>query len=256
MKLDTPEKIVSDAGVDLRARYYATSDTWAQSAADKARTSRHWAWRITGAAILIAVLQAIALAALLPLKTVVPYTILVDRHDGTAEIAQGVKLGPLAEDQALTQSMLVQYVLARETFDAADLKNAYQRAVLWSADPARAEYVKSFDRNDPNSMLRTVPPNTVISVVVRSASLLSRNTALVRFETHRTDAAGMVGLSTPVTAVITFRFTGAPAKPEDRFLNPLGFQVLKYRRDVEVATPAEAPSTSGEVTGDPAGSQP
>lgn len=33
---------------------------------------------------------------------------------------------------------------------------------------------------------------------------------------------------------------------EDRFLNPLGFQVLKYRRDPETLTPVDATITLQE----------
>ena len=36
-------------------------------------------------------------------------------------------------------------------------------------------------------------------------------------------------------AVLAFRFTGAPMRMEDRFTNPLGFQVVSYRRDAETA---------------------
>jgi type IV secretion system protein VirB8 len=39
------------------------------------------------------------------------------------------------------------------------------------------------------------------------------------------------------TAVIGFKFSGTPMRAEDRFLNPLGFQVTSYRRDAEVMAP-------------------
>ncbi len=85
------------------------------------------------------------------------------------------------------------------------------------------------------------------TVAVRSATLLSRDTALVRFETRSGDdgsssGGAATGPATPVSAVITFRYTPRPLKPEDRYLNPLGFQVVRYRREVEAATPP-APAT-------------
>jgi hypothetical protein len=75
-------------------------------------------------------------------------------------------------------------------------------------------------------------------VVVKSVSLLTPTTALVRFDAIRREPGGGAGEQRPYTAVIAFRYTGAPARAEDRFLNPLGFQVTRYRRDAE--TPANA----------------
>jgi type IV secretion system protein VirB8 len=42
-----------------------------------------------------------------------------------------------------------------------------------------------------------------------------------------------------------YRFSGAPVRQEDRFENPLGFQVVRYRRDQEALVPAEPQSRPG-----------
>jgi type IV secretion system protein VirB8 len=41
-------------------------------------------------------------------------------------------------------------------------------------------------------------------------------------------------------AVIHFRYSNEPMSLEDRFVNPLGFQVTGYRKDPEAAPPAAA----------------
>ena len=105
---------------------YAAAASWAADIHGSLRASRRAALIIAGAAVVVAVLEAVALAALTPLKTVVPYTILVDRQTGYVQTIQGLKPGPLTEDAAVSQSFLVQYVIARETFDAADLRENYR----------------------------------------------------------------------------------------------------------------------------------
>jgi type IV secretion system protein VirB8 len=42
--------------------------------------------------------------------------------------------------------------------------------------------------------------------------------------------------------MIRYRYSGEPMQLEDRFVNPLGFQVLRYRRDAE-ALPPQLPDT-------------
>ena len=78
----------------------------------------------------------------------------------------------------------------------------------------------------------------MVKITVKSISLLSRTSALVRFDAERMSAGGGApSQRQPYAAVIGFRYTGAPMRNEDRFLNPLGFQVTAYRRDAETAGP-------------------
>ena len=58
----------------------------------------------------------------------------------------------------------------------------------------------------------------------------------------RTDAGGQPQLANSWVAVVRYRYSGAPMKLEDRFINPLGFQVTGYRKDPEAITPQTAPT--------------
>jgi type IV secretion system protein VirB8 len=220
---------------------YAQAASWAADIHGSLRASRRVAWIIAGAAVVVALLEAIALAALTPLKTVVPYTILVDRQTGYVQTIEGLKPGALTQDAAVTQSFLVQYVIARETFDAADLRENYRKVMVWSVPNARSQYAREMDRSNPASPLVINTPNTIVQTTVKSVSLLSPTTALVRFDTTRKDAGAAIGEVRSYAAVMSFRYTGAPMRMEDRFLNPLGFQIVSYRRDAETAPGATAP---------------
>ena len=158
--------------------------------------------------------------------------------------------GALTQDQAVTQSFLVQYVLARETFDATDLRESYRKVLLWSAGDARAQYLHLMQKTTPDSPLNLYTPTTVVGVTVESVSLLSPTTALVRFETTRREAGSSPAPPQPWAAVIAFRYSNAPMSMADRFVNPLGFQVTRYRRD------AEAPAAAAPLATAPLGTTP
>jgi hypothetical protein len=49
-------------------------------------------------------------------------------------------------------------------------------------------------------------------------------------------------------SVIRYRYSGEPMKLEDRFVNPLGFQVLRYRKDPESAPVADLTVVPGPTT--------
>ncbi len=227
---------MSDLRLDNGAKpAVAPVQSWAADERAGLRASRRLAWIVAGVAGALALVEAVALAVMAPLKTVEPYTILVDRQTGYVETASEIRPGGLPQDQAVTEAFLVQYVIARETYDVTDVREAYRKVTLWSDGGARADYQREFARSNPTSPVNLYPPATTLATVVKSVQLLSATTALVRFDTVRRDAGAAPGEQRAYAATIAFRYAGAPARPEDRYLNPLGFQVTRYRRDAETA---------------------
>jgi type IV secretion system protein VirB8 len=219
--------------------YYKDAATWNRDRLEALHKSQRIAWWVAIGAATIAVLEAGALILLTPLKTVEPYTLLVDRTTGYVQALKPLDADKIAPDAALTQSFLVQYVIARESFDVDTLTLNYNKVAAWSAEQARSGYLSSVQVSNPQSPLIVYPRTTVIETRVKSVSPLGRNVALVRFDTIRRDSGGQVQPPRSWVSVIRFRFSGEPMKLEDRFVNPLGFQVLRYRRDPETAPPPE-----------------
>jgi type IV secretion system protein VirB8 len=232
--------------VPSRDAYYAEAESWSEAAARASRASRRIAWIVAATAGGIALMEAIALVALVPLKDTIPYVVTVDRQTGYVELAQ--KLAPggaLTQQQAVIQSALVQYVLARETFDATDLKEQYRRVQLWSDEPTRQAYVRWMAKVNQDSPLNLYPASTTLKITVKSVSMLNGTSALVRYDAERVDPAATSSQLQSFTATIGFRFSGEPMRMEDRFANPLGFQVTHYRRDSEVTASASVPNGGG-----------
>jgi type IV secretion system protein VirB8 len=219
--------------------YYKDAATWNRDRLEAMHKSQRIAWWVAIGAGTIAVLEAGALILLTPLKTVEPYTLLVDRTTGYVQALKPLEADTIAPDAALTQSFLVQYVIARESFDRDVVQVNYNKVYAWSAEQARSGYMSSVQVSNPQSPLVVYPPTTVIETRVKSVSPLGRNVALVRFDTIRRDAGGQVRPPNSWVSVIRYRFSGEPMKLEDRFMNPLGFQVLRYRRDPESAPPPQ-----------------
>ena len=228
-----------------RGNYYQGAASWSSDVEDARRTSRRMAWWIAGAATLVAVLEALALMFMAPLKTVVPYTILVDRQTGYVETIKGLQPGALSQNTAVNQSFLVQYVIARETFDATDLTENYRKVALWSATDARSLYERDMQRSNPNSPLNLYQASTMVTTTIKSVSILSPKAALVRFDTTRHENGAPTGEQRSWAAVIAFRYSGAPMTMGDRFINPLGFQVTSYRRDAETVAGSAARTDLG-----------
>lgn len=213
--------------------YFREARSWAEDREQRDARSQRVAWIIAGVATTIAALEAIALAGLVPLKTVVPMTVLVDRQTGhvtSLDPAQPVKLAP---DAAVAKSMLAQYVTARESADRASIANDYRKVVLWSGETARASYLAAMRPGSPDNVLARVPRQTSLQVRIKSVSLLEEGQALVRYDLVGRSDTGGEAKPAPFVTVIRYRFRDRPMVEADRFLNPLGFTVLRYRKDAE-----------------------
>ena len=219
--------------------YYREAGSWAEDQQTALRASRRTAWIVASVAVAVAAMLALALMLLTPLKTVEPYTLLVDRQTGFVQALKPLDAQQVSGNTALTQSFLVQYVIARESFDISAVQVNYRKVSLWSQGDARTAYIASVQAANPDSPLAQLPRTTVIETRVKSVSPLGQNAALVRFDTIRRDAGGRTEPPRAWVSVIRFRYSGEPMSLEDRFVNPLGFEVTRYQRNAEAAPPPE-----------------
>lgn len=229
--------------------------SWAGDREAQRERSRRRAWLIVWVLAGIAVLEAFALIAMAPLKTVVPYTILVDRQTGYTTMLDPAKPATLGGDEALKRSMLVQYVVAREEFSFAQVRGDYRKVMSWSGGVARAAYARDMAATNPDSPVARYGRNAQVEIYPKSVSDLSEGSAMVRFDLVETGQDGRASAPIPYAAVVTYRFQPRAMSVEERFLNPLGFEVTRYRRDPEavtIARPAVAP-TNEPIVAPPVG---
>jgi type IV secretion system protein VirB8 len=222
---------------DKLTDYYRDAASWSADREQAAASSRKVAWIVAAVAAGVALLEAIALVLLLPLKSVVPYTLLVDKQTGFVQELKPLERQTITPDDALIKSFLAQYVIAREGFDIDALRDTYRKVALWSDGEARGQYVSGMQASNPLSPLASLPRRSLLEVEVRSISSLSADSAMIRFATIRTDPGGQRQAPQPWVAVVKYRFSGEAMSAADRMINPLGFQVVRYRRDAE-ALPA------------------
>ncbi|RWP98304.1 type IV secretion system protein [Mesorhizobium sp.] len=217
-------------------RYYRAGATWEDDTHRSLRRSRTLAWLVSGAASVVAGLSLLTLVLILPLKQFEPYVIEVDKTTGYLEVARALKPGDLSQNEAVTAANLVRYIRARETYDAREIKQNYDLAQLYSTGTASRDLTWAYTPSNAQSLDKVYGRNVTISVDVKSVSLLNNTTASVRFST--TTRRENSSTTDNWVAVVKFRYTTTPIKNEWRFDNPLGFQVMEYRRDQESAPTA------------------
>ncbi|MCI4590579.1 type IV secretion system protein [Sphingobium sp. BYY-5] len=239
--------------------YFEQAHSWSEDRTDALRSSRRTAWIVAIVAVTVAVLEALALVLLVPLKQVEPYTLMVDRQTGYVQLLKPLEPQLLSSNAALTQSFLVQYVIGRESFDINVLQANYRKVALWSTGQARTAYLAQMPASNPGSPLALYPRNSIVSVRVKSITTMGQNSALVRFDTVRQDAGRPPAAARPWVTMVRYSYSNTPMSVEDRYVNPLGFQVQSYNMSAEALPPEPAPSPSAPLsqpTTAPAGNEP
>ncbi|WP_217430327.1 virB8 family protein [Sphingomonas bacterium] len=225
----------------LDPRYYADGATWEHDIARRNRNSRSFAWIVASVMSVVAVGALGTLALLVPLKTYEPYMVVVDKTTGFVEVKRPMAEGPLSQDEAVTTFNVVRYVKARETYDPKALKDNFDLAQLLATGDAERDLVDLYTPSNPQNPLKVLGTGAEISVSIKSVTFPNTRTALVRFSTDQKTATDVVTRNW--VSLVRFRYTAAPMRNEWRFDNPLGFQVVEYRRDQETAP---SPGTVGQ----------
>ena len=114
--------------------------TWDNDINARLRSSKNRAWFIALVMSGVAGLSLLSLLAALPLKQVELRVISVDKSTGYTEIVKTVDKGNLSEDEAITQSNIVKYVVSRETYDPQDVEENFYEVTAMSTDGALLDY--------------------------------------------------------------------------------------------------------------------
>jgi len=215
-----------------RESYYREGGTWEVETYLRLKRSNRRAWLVAGMASAFSVLAMLALVLLLPLKEFAPYVVTVHEGTGYLEVTRGLKPGDLSDDEAVTSANIVRCLTAHQTFDATDVKENFETVNLCMADQALDNYRAIFARGHTDNPVERYGYDSTVRVQIKSLQLLTNSSAQVRFQTvtttrDRDDIHHWV-------AVLTFRYVQKPASLADRFKNPLGFQITRFRRDQEI----------------------
>lgn len=212
--------------------YYAQGQSWEHSIYANLRSSKNRAWIVALISLATALCCVLCLAMLLPLKTYEPYVITVDKDTGYTHMTRPLKKGALSEDEAVRESNLVRYVVMRESYNPHILKENYKTIALLSDKNALHEFEELWSADNSDNPSKKLGFKSTIDVKIKSISLLNEQTAQVRFMTQLRKENTI--RTAHWNVIITFQYTQRPLKMIERFTNPLGFQVISYRKSQEI----------------------
>jgi type IV secretion system protein VirB8 len=239
--------------MDKEARdYFAEASRWELDHVAAERRGARRAWWVAVGASLLAALSTAALAALTPLKHVEPFVIRVDTSTGVVDVVPTFA-GTADLPESVTRHLVTQYVVQRERYVPAIAESDYDQIGAYHSAAMNQLWAASWSRTNPDSPLNRYADGSHVCVQVQSVSFLKqgRGTADVLQVRYLTAAQKGVGAGEEIAHfVATLQVAFGPPSTDIRLraLNPLGFKVLEYRREPEVAVAAAPPSPATAAT--------
>lgn len=223
------------AGAAEKRQYYEAAQAWDVDRLRYALVSRNRAYLLAAIAVVMALAAVLAVAYLAPLKTVQVAVFAYDETSGTLKRVEVDKQNQkFTSDEAFIKNQIYQFVMARETWDFADIVDRRKTLRLQMDPEVWRRYSLEFDRRNPQSMAAVLGEKGTRVVKIKVISFLDKSTtAHVQFTTETRVDAGSAQVE-EWAAVVSYKFLARPENVEDLWANPFGFQVTSYRRDLVV----------------------
>src|SRR5271170_968779 len=127
---------------------FETARNWEISHAEAMARSEARAWWVARVALLAATLALVAVAALAPLKTTIPYVVYVDRSNGETQVVSVLSQNTIAQSDLQSKHWAVEYVRARERYQWNLLQFDYDTVLLLSDTNIGRDYSHLFEGPD------------------------------------------------------------------------------------------------------------
>jgi type IV secretion system protein VirB8 len=230
---------MKDMTVDRMSEVYLReSVAWDQDRLQLLRQGVRRAWQVATLAGVGALLCALALVMLMPLKRTEPYVIRVDSSTGVVDSVP-LYTGRLAAEQSITRYFLTHYVLVCERFDYATAESDYEECGAFHTARTNQTWAALWSRANPQSPLNLHRDGSQVSVQIESVSFLQQvseddDLAQVRYTTTQHTAGSEQQLVSYWIATIQYAYASPSQDPSIRRWNPLGFKILDFVAEPEV----------------------
>lgn len=165
-------------------------------------------------------------------STIEPFVIEIDKKSGIVQLVDPVTVKQYSADEALNDYFISEYIKAREVFDPYHYSyNYYTKVRLFSSPDVYNEfrnYVGSQNMDD----LFNLYSDTKSEFKIRSIQKLGNDALQVRFFVEFTRKDGSSTRKNKIV-IMSYRYASLEMDDQQRYINPLGFQVISYRVDDE-----------------------
>lgn len=225
--------------------YLEAGREWETDEIVRARKSESRAWMVAIVGVVVGVLGVVAVTLMLPLKTVEPFVVRVDKNTGATDIVTVLDQHKISYNTAIDRYFLAQYVRYCEAYSWDNANTNYEACAALSSPTVAKEVFQSIRPSNPSSPASKYGKNGIVRISVNSIAFLAPGTAQVRYT--QSVLAGTGSIDSQWIATIVYQYLNVPEDQRTRLVNPVGFSATQFQID-----PVTVPSTQVAVQTPPA----
>ena len=217
-------------------KYFSDAKGWDFDRVSEANKQKRLAY-IVGASGVAFGLAMLAWHVAMPLRSVEPYVIRVDRQTGGIDVVTRLtNTRNITADEAVNKFFLSEYVRNREGWAEVSARETQARVYALSIPQEQEKFAGQRRPTNPNSPIVNYQNGEIISAAVRGITFINDRVAQVRFTKSVMRPGNAPDELSHWVATINFKYVDKPTTEAGRLNNPLGFQVISYRADPEIAS--------------------
>ena len=166
--------------------------------------------------------------------SLVPYVIEVEEKTGIPTVVEQLNQTSFTADVTLKRYFLYSFLKAAEGYNPGSFKDDYERLMLFTTPAVFRQIQSKINPRNENSPAAKIGNRGMIEVALKSISFPTPNTAVIRFRLRNVGSVYGFENNRDMIADVDFRFANLNLSLEERYVNPLGFQVTKYVVDQEI----------------------
>jgi len=207
--------------------------SWEHTIVSNDRKSKKTAWWAFYAQSVVSITLGVAILFMLPLKTVVPYVIAVDKITGETSVV------PTSENYTTNEVLndkhwVKEFLISHERYNYRLLQYDYDKIKNLAGDTVWRDYSSKF--NGEKALDKVYADNIEIIPKILSITIQDGGIATVRYELATTDRRQANYAPKVTRKVATMRFSYEKKlfqKESDAIDNPHGFTISAYQTDSE-----------------------
>ncbi len=222
---------------------FQQAQSWVDECAADKEVSLSWFKLGFGTSMSLNVLLVIAVTTLASFQTLVP--MLVHHYDNGVVTIDPIK-GEIAEvNEAQIESDIVRYITSRESYDASSYRYQFDLVTQMSNPDVVKDYFSSQSKSSPDYPIKKFGNDTERSIHVYALNFLDRDDKnigdvnknhhdLVEVTFKVIDKSKTTGQVKEIAynALVSWRYTGMPTAPSERWSNWAGFEVTRYSKQL------------------------
>lgn len=178
-------------------------------------------------------ISIVAVFKISTISTIEPFVIEINKKSGIVQLVDSVTVKQYSADETLTNHFIIEYIKAREVFDPYNYNyNYYTKVRLFSSSNVYNEFKNYIKSQNLGDFINRDTDFTKYDLTIRSIQKLDNDIFQIRFTIDSIQKDGNFIKKNKIV-IMSHRYASLKLDDQQRYVNPLGFQVVSYKVDDE-----------------------